>query len=169
MLSVAYPLRANATQRERSELRAAVSLCCKWKLRDMHILLLTDIPRVHEENIPAGKHSEQLAALLPELCAQTLPILLMPVSCMGQRSFLTTAAAACDSFALCAPPISRTIPYEQWYVPPLGNLLDNPDLPYSQLCLFAGQLPAHPLLSPVGPTGCLSMHRVSALKKNLKM
>ncbi|MDR2695817.1 MAG: glycosyltransferase [Deltaproteobacteria bacterium] len=167
MLSVAYPLRADAAEREHPELREAVSLCCTWKLRDMRILLLTDIPGVHEESIPAGKHSDQLAALLPELAAQSLPILLLPVSRMDQRSFLTAIAATCDSFALCMPPISRAIPYEQWYVTPLGALLDKPELPCSPLALHAGRLPAHPLLPPEGPAGCLAMHRVSALRKKL--
>jgi GT2 family glycosyltransferase len=169
MLSVAYPLRAEASERESAELCKAISLCSKWKLRDMRILLLTDIPEVHEEDIPAGKQSEQLAALLPQLSAQSLPTLLVPVNRMDQRSFLTTVAAACDSFALCMPSISRAIPYEQWYVTPLGKLLDNPELPYSPLALFAGQLQAHPLLPPGGPAGCLAMHRVSALRKSLRM
>lgn len=165
LLNVAYPLRMHAPARERAALCSAISLCTSWKLRDLEVLLLTDMPHVKEEYIAPGTLSEQLQRWLPGLSAQSLPLRVLPLPSLDTESFVKTVVQHCKSFAVCMPPISPAIPFEQWYVRPLGELLDNPSLSYTPLVVAPGRLPAHPLLSPAGACSCLAMHRRSALEK----
>ncbi|MEG2173297.1 MAG: glycosyltransferase family 2 protein [Desulfovibrionaceae bacterium] len=167
LLTVAYPLRAAADSRERASLCAAVHLCTAWKLRDLEVLLVTDHPHVSPCTVAPNQTSPELTKLLPGLTAHSLPIRIAPVNTLNTDAFVCTAVKASHSFALAMPPLSPSIPYEQWFVNPLGMLLDTPAMPQAPLSLRIGRLPAHPFLAPAGPVGCLAMHRRTALAQLL--
>lgn len=167
LLSVAYPVRTEADARERASLCAAINLCTAWKLRDMDVVLVTDRPDVQSCTVEAGQHSPELAKLLPGLEAQRLPLHIVRVEQLTPESFARSAVQTSQSFALTMPPLSPAIPYEQWFVNPLGLLLDNASWLQAPLSLRLGRLPAHPLLPPAGEWGCLAMHRREHLREKL--
>lgn len=168
LLTVAYPVRISADARERASLCAAINLCTAWKLRDMEVLLVTDRPHINPCTVAAGQKSPELAKLLPGLEAQSLPVRIATVDTLNAETFVHSAVSNSQSFALAMPPLSASIPYEQWFVNPLGLLLDNPQCTQVPLSLRVGRLPAHPLLPPAGDVGCLAMHRRAALAEHFE-
>lgn len=167
LLGVAYPLRTAADARERASLCAALRLCAQWKFRDIDLVLVTDMPGAHREDVAPGERSSFLSEALPGLPPLSLPLRVATVPHLDTGTFVQSAVEAAPVFALCLPPISSAVPYEQWYVGPLNALLDNPDLARTSLWLRRGRLPGHPLLPPDGPFGCLAMHRRDALGHDL--
>lgn len=168
LLSVAYPVRAPADARERASLCAAINLCTAWKLRDLDVILVTDRPDIPSCTIATKENSPVLEKLLPGLSTQSLPIHIVLVDTLTPETFVRSAVNISQSFAMAMPPISPAIPYEQWFVNPLGLLLDNPCCPQAPLALRLGRLPAHPLLPPTGEWGCLAMHRREAMVEKLQ-
>jgi len=159
MLAVAYPLRAGADARERASLCAALKSCAQWKMRDIELVLLSDIPGMQAEDIPAGVTSGALRAVLPQAPVLSLPLRVVPLAKMSSANFIRAAVTATQAFALCMPPITSAVTYEQWYVTPINALLDTPELAQTPLFLCHKRLLEHPVLPSSGPIGCLAMHR----------
>ena len=167
MLAVAYPLRASADARERATLCAALKLCAQWKLRDMELALITDVPGAQREDLPPNAAAEHVHNALPGLPPLSLPLRVVPVSTMDAETFVTTAIKETSAFALCMPPVSSTIPYEQWYVTPLNMLVDDRSLLCAPLMLRRGKVPAHPFLPFDGVLNSLSMYQRNVLAEAL--
>ncbi len=164
LLAVTYPLRKDASAKERATLCAALKLCAQWKMRDIELVLVTDIPHMQNEKISAHEQSTALHQALPGLPPLSLPLSIAHVTQLNTKNFLHAAVHTATSFALCMPPIDTLIPFEQWYETPLNALIDHTNatavsllLPKSKTCAM------HPLLPHEGFASALCMHRREAL------